>query len=62
MTLVGVLHLLLSKKIKVKFLDAAEYNLKIFLQSFEKLYGNLLFSLFFFLTSESRTQSHHFSL
>ena len=57
MTLVGVLHLLLSKKIKVKFLDAAEYNLKIFLQSFEKLYGNLLFSLFFFLTSESRTQS-----
>jgi len=48
MTLVGVLHLLLSRKIKVKFLDAAEYNLKIFLQSFEKLYGNLLFSLFFF--------------
>jgi len=47
--LVEVLHLLLSRKISVKALDAAEHNLKIFLKSFEDLYGDFFFSFFFFL-------------
>ena len=39
MALVEVLHLLLSRNISVKALDNAEYNLEIFLKSFESLYG-----------------------
>jgi len=55
--LVEVLHLLLSRKISVKALDAAEHNLKIFLKSFEDLYGDFFF--FFFLSSSFLT-SHFF--
>ena len=47
--LVEVLHLLLSRKISVKALDAAEHNLKIFLKSFEDLYGDFFFFFLLFL-------------
>ena len=46
MILVEVLHLLLSRKIPTNLLDTAEHNLKVFLQSFEKLYGDIPFFLF----------------
>ena len=39
MVLVEVLHLLLSRNISVRALDNAEHNLKVFLESFEALYG-----------------------
>jgi len=44
--LVQVLHLLLSRSISAKALDAAENNIRVFLQSFEALYGDFLSLIF----------------